>query len=247
MQCKLSVNIDHVATLRQARDTPYPDPIDAAVLAQLGGTDGITVHPREDRRHIQDRDVYALKQLLRVPLTLEMALTPEMVDLALDVRPAACTLVPELREERTTESGLVVVGQETRLQPLIQKLLDTGILVSIFIDADAGQITAAHSLGIQYIEIHTGPYALAATPADLDREFQIVADAADCAHHLGLRVNAGHGLHYHNTKRIASMPTIEWLHTGHGIVAHAVMVGMERAIRDYQEILRQAEYDRRAG
>ncbi len=238
---KLSVNIDHVATLRQSRDTPYPDPIDAAVLAQLGGTDGITVHPREDRRHIQDRDVLILKQILQVPLTLEMALTSEMVELALQVQPYACTLVPELREERTTESGLRLVGRESVLKPNIQKLLDAGIKVSIFIDAETDEISAAHSLGAHYVEIHTGPYALASTPEKEDEQFQIVERAARHADNLGLKVNAGHGLHYHNTTRIAASPFIEWLHTGHSIVSFAVLVGMERAVREMQEIIRRAD------
>lgn len=234
---KLSVNIDHVATLRQSRGTLYPDPVHAAVLAQLGGADGITVHPREDRRHIQDRDVFLLKQILQVPLTLEMALTDEMTELALQVMPPACTLVPELREERTTESGLVVHGREHHLRPNIQRLLDAGIAVSIFIDADQDQIQAAHQLGVPYIEIHTGPYALAKTPRELDCEFGIVQDAAEFAAGLGLKVNTGHGLHYHNTARIVSLPMIEWIHTGHSIIGQAIMVGMERAVRDMKAIL----------
>ncbi len=240
---KLSVNIDHVATLRQSRNTPYPDPVQAAVLAELGGTDGITVHPREDRRHIQDRDVHILKQTLQVPLTLEMALTDEMVELALEIKPFACTLVPELREEQTTESGLAVSGRENELQPNIQKLLDAGIIVSIFIDADANEISAAHSLGVQYVELHTGPYSLAASQDEEDEQFKIVRRAAEHAHGLGLRVNAGHGLHYHNSTRIAALQIIDWLHTGHSIVSHAVLVGMERAVRDMQEIIRRAGWD----
>jgi len=237
---KLSVNIDHVATLRQNRGTPYPDPVDAAILAQLGGADGITVHPREDRRHIQDRDVRILKQVLQVPLTLEMALTDAMVDLALEIQPTACTLVPELREERTTECGLRVRGREKILQPKIERLLDAGIWVSIFVDAEKDEITAAHSLGAQYVEIHTGPYSLAATPADEDRQFNIVAQAAEHAKNLELCVNAGHGLHYHNTARIAALPLVNWLHTGHSIIAYALLVGMERAVREMQEIIRRA-------
>ncbi|MBI1387885.1 MAG: pyridoxine 5'-phosphate synthase [bacterium] len=237
---KLSVNIDHIATLRQSRDTAYPDPVEAAILAQLGGADGITVHPREDRRHIQDRDVYLLKQVLRIPFTLEMALTPEMVKLALDVKPECCTLVPELREERTTESGLAVAGREAKLQPLIDPLLDAGIDVSIFIDAEADQITAAHSLGAQTVEIHTGPYSNAKTREAEDHEFQIVVNAAEHARGLGLKVNAGHGLHYTNTTRVAALPAIGWLHTGHSIIGMAVMVGMERAVREMKTLLNEA-------
>ncbi|MEW6235942.1 MAG: pyridoxine 5'-phosphate synthase [Candidatus Omnitrophota bacterium] len=243
---KLSLNIDHIATLRQARDTPYPDPVDAAVLAQLGGADGITVHPREDRRHIQDRDVELLRRMLQVPLTLEMALTNEMADLALAIQPHACTLVPELRQERTTESGLQTAGREKILQPNIQKLLDAGILVSIFIDAKAEEIAAAHSLGVQFVEIHTGPYSLASTPKEEDKEFAIVVKAAEQAEKLGLNVNAGHGLHYRNTARIAALPQIQWLHTGHSIISYATLVGMERAVREMKTLIDHAAERRRA-
>ncbi|MBD3267806.1 pyridoxine 5'-phosphate synthase [bacterium] len=247
MPPKLSLNIDHVATLRQSRDTQYPDPIHAAVLAQLGGVDGITVHPREDRRHIQDRDVYLLKKTLQVPLTLEMALTDEMVDLALDVKPRACTLVPELREERTTESGLQLVGREEKLQPNIQRLLDAGIIVSIFIDPDFDQISAAQGLGVQYIELHTGPYALAQIPEQEEKEFQIVVKAAEHAVDLGLKTNVGHGLHYHNTTRIAALPMIDWIHTGHSVISHAIFVGLEEATRQMQAIIRNAPLYHPAG
>ena len=241
---KLSVNIDHVATLRQSRDTQYPDPVHAAVLAQLGGTDGITVHPREDRRHIQDRDVEILMDTLLVPLTLEMALTNEMVDFALRIQPHLCTLVPEAREERTTESGLAVAGNESKLQPKIQRLLDAGILVSIFIDTDEDEIKAAKDVGADCIEIHTGPYALAKSARKEDEELKLVIHAAQYANGLGLRVNAGHGLHYHNTQKIAVLQDINWLHTGHSIVSHAVLVGMERAVREMKEIMRNAVLNR---
>lgn len=237
----LSVNIDHVATLRQARDTPYPDPVEAAILAQLGGADGITVHPREDRRHIQERDVHLLKRILQVPFTLEMALTAEMVDLAVEVEPYACTLVPELREERTTESGLRVVGREEKLQPLIDRLLEAKIEVSLFIDPELDSIRAAHSLGVSTIEIHTGPYSLAHSQEEEDEEFRVVLRAAEHAHALGLRVNVGHGLHYRNTARLAEVPIISWFHTGHSIVSHAVFVGMERAVREMKTILNQSK------
>ena len=242
---KLSLNIDHVATLRQSRDTRYPDPVHAAVLAQLGGVDGITVHPREDRRHIQDRDVFMIKETIHIPLTLEMALTDEMVDLALKVKPVACTLVPELREERTTETGLAVAGFESRLRPNIQKLLEAGIIVSIFIDTDLDQIKAAHSLGVQYVELHTGPYSLAKNAQEEDLEFKIVVKAAEFASQLGLRVNSGHGLHYHNTARIAALPFIDWIHTGHSVISQAIFVGMERAVREMQEIIRSASLHQR--
>ncbi len=239
-RAKLSANIDHIATLRQSRNTPYPDPIHAAVLAQLGGVDGITVHPREDRRHIQDRDVFLLKETLQVPLTLEMALTDEMVELALKVQPYACTLVPELREERTTESGLRVKGREGQLHSKVQKLLSEGIVVSIFIDADPDEITAANTLGVPYIEIHTGPYSLAKSPAEEDLEYNKVLEAIQKAKSLGMNVNVGHGLHYHNTSRLAALPEIDWFHTGHSIVSRASLVGMERAIREMIEILYQS-------
>lgn len=234
---KLSVNIDHVATLRQSRDTKYPDPVEAAVLAQSGSADGITVHPREDRRHIQDRDVFLLKEILQVPFTLEMALTPEMVDLAEKVKPECCTLVPELREERTTESGLQIIGREDKLQPLIDRLHKAGIEISIFIDPETDQITAAHRLGAQMVELHTGPYALAQTTQQEDEEFKIVVRAAEHAKSLGMNVNAGHGLHYRNTQRIAALPLIGWIHTGHSIISRALFVGIEQAVREMKDIL----------
>ena len=240
---KLSLNIDHVATLRQARDTSYPDPVEIAVLAQLGGVDGITVHPREDRRHIQDRDVHILKEILKVPLTLEMALTDEMVDFALEINPFCCTLVPEARRERTTENGLRIIGNESELHPRIERLLDGDIQISLFLDAEIDQIIAAQSLGVQFIEIHTGPFVLAKNSAEEEEEFQKVANAAERATELGLKVNAGHGLHYHNTERIAALPMIEWIHTGHSIISHALYVGMEQAVRDMKEILYRAEFD----
>ncbi len=237
---QLSVNIDHVATLRESRHTAYPDPIHAAVLAQLGGADGITVHPREDRRHIQDRDVELLKETIQVPLTIEMALTDEMIDLALEIKPYMCTIVPESREEQTTESGLAVVGNESVLQPKVLRLLDAGILVSIFIDTDKEQIQAAKNIGADFVEIHTGPYSLAASPEEEDEKLEEVIFAARFSKELDLQVNAGHGLHYQNSKKIASLKEIAWLHTGHSIVAQAVYCGMEKAVRDMKEIMRSA-------
>lgn len=234
---KLSVNIDHVATLRQARGTPYPDPVQAAVLAELGGADGITVHPREDRRHIQDRDVRILHAMLQIPFTLEMALIPEMVELAESIKPHACTLVPEKREEQTTESGMALRGREKQLQPLVERLVNANVEVSIFVDAVEDEIRAAHQLGAHTIEIHTGPYAVAATSAEEDHQFAIVIRAAEFATSLGLNVNVGHGLHYHNSARLAAVPLIGWFHTGHSIVSHAVLVGMERAVREMKAIL----------
>jgi pyridoxine 5-phosphate synthase len=234
---KLSVNIDHVATLRQSRHTPYPDPVYAAVIAQLGGADGITVHPREDRRHIQDRDVELLKETLQVPLTLEMALTDAMVALALDIKPYMCTIVPESREEQTTESGLAVAGNESILQPKVLKLLDAGILVSIFIDTNQNQIKAAKNIGADYIEIHTGPYALTTTPEEQDDQLTTVVTAAKFAKELDLGVNAGHGLHYQNTAKIAALKEIDWLHTGHSIISQALFIGLQQAVRDMKDIM----------
>ncbi len=234
----LSVNIDHIATLREARGTHYPDPIHGATLAVLGGTDGITVHPREDERHIKKRDVRILKEILEVPLTLEMALVPEMVDLAIEIQPALVTLVPEKREELTTEGGLAVAGVEERLRPQLSRLMEAEIPVSIFIDPDEEQIQATAALGVPYIELHTGAYANATTPAEEDREFEILANALECGIQLGLKVNGGHGLHYHNTTRIARMPGIQALHTGHSIICHAVFVGLERAVREMKELMR---------
>lgn len=237
---KLSVNIDHVATLRQSRNTPYPDPVYAAVLAQLGGADGITVHPREDRRHIQDRDVYLLKETIQVPLTLEMALTDEMVDFALEIKPYMCTIVPESREERTTEKGLAVSGNESELQTKILKLLDAGILVSIFIDTNKEQITSAKNIGADYIEIHTGPYALTTTPEEQDDQLQTVIETAHFAKGLNLGVNAGHGLHYQNTAKIAALKEIDWLHTGHSIISQGLFTGLQQAVHDMKEIMKHA-------
>lgn len=237
----LSVNIDHIATLRQARGTRYPDPIHAATLAILGGADGITVHPREDRRHINERDAKILKEVLTVPLTLEMALVPPMVDLALDVQPALVTLVPEKREELTTEGGLAVAGVEENLRPELTRLMEGRISVSIFIDPDETQIKAAADLGVPFVELHTGAYSNARNPAEEDREFEILSNALEYGLSLGLKVNAGHGLHYHNTVRIARLPGVYALHTGHSIVSHAVFVGMERAVREMKALARSDE------
>ncbi|MFH1744145.1 MAG: pyridoxine 5'-phosphate synthase [bacterium] len=233
----LSVNIDHIATLRQTRGTSYPDPVHGATLAVLGGADGITVHPREDRRHINERDVKILNEVITIPLTLEMALVPEMVDLAIEIQPSLVTLVPEKREELTTEGGLAVAGVEEKLRPQLARLMEAHVPVSIFIDPDETQIQAAADMGVTFIELHTGAYATAKTPADEDREFEILSNALEYAINLGLKVNAGHGLHYHNTVRIARMPGIYALHTGHSIIAHAIFVGLERAVREMKALM----------
>lgn len=233
----LGVNIDHVATLRQARRTVEPDPVAAAVLAELAGADGITVHLREDRRHIQDRDVRLLRQTVRTHLNLEMAATEEMVAIALDVRPDYVTLVPERREEVTTEGGLNVVGQFDAIAKVVQTLQFDGIPVSLFIDTDHSQIEASAQTTAQFIELHTGPYAEARSEGDRHTQLEILALGCDKAQRHGLRINAGHGLTYWNVGPVARLPGMEELNIGHTIVSRAVLVGMERAIREMKAAL----------
>ncbi|MFZ4640845.1 MAG: pyridoxine 5'-phosphate synthase [Nodosilinea sp.] len=233
----LGVNIDHVATLRQARRTVEPDPVAAAVLVELAGADGITVHLREDRRHIQDRDVRLLRQTLRTHLNLEMAATDEMVAIALEVKPDYVTLVPERRQEVTTEGGLDIASQIDRLQGVVASLQGAGIPVSLFIDASPGQIEAAAHTRAEFIELHTGPYAEARDQVDRDRQLQALVEAADLAQGLGLRVNAGHGLTYWNTYPVACIRGMEELNIGHSIISRAVLVGLERAVREMKQII----------
>ncbi|MFM7424031.1 MAG: pyridoxine 5'-phosphate synthase [Elainella sp.] len=233
----LGVNIDHVATIRQARRTVEPDPVAAAVLAELAGADGITVHLREDRRHIQDRDVRLLRQTVRTHLNLEMAATDEMVGIALDIRPDYVTLVPERREEVTTEGGLDVAGQQPRMQQIVATLQAAGIPVSLFIDADERQIRAAAATSAQFIELHTGQYAEAKLEQQA-KELEILARGCEQALSLGLRVNAGHGLTYWNTYPVACLPGMEELNIGHTIISRAVLVGMERAVREMKQAIR---------
>ncbi|MDX2232047.1 MAG: pyridoxine 5'-phosphate synthase [Leptolyngbyaceae cyanobacterium bins.349] len=228
----LGVNIDHIATIRQARRTVEPDPVAAAVLAELAGADGITVHLREDRRHIQDRDVRVLRQTVRTHLNLEMAATDEMVAIALEVRPDYVTLVPERREEVTTEGGLDIAGQRDRMAQVVSTLQHAGIPVSLFIDADAEQIAASAAVQAQFIELHTGQYAEAKTERDREQELKILAEGCDRALTAGLRVNAGHGLTYWNVYPVACLPGMEELNIGHTIVSRAALVGMERAVRE---------------
>lgn len=236
----LGVNIDHVATLRQARGTRYPDPVQAALLAEQGGADGITLHLREDRRHIQEHDLERLAPALQTRINLEMAVTEEMLAIAERVRPAFCCLVPEKREELTTEGGLDVAGQPARLQEACERLARAGIQVSLFIDPEAHQIMAARAAGAPCVELHTGAYADAATEAaradELDRIHKGVALGVE----QGLTVNAGHGLHYHNTEAIAAIPGVHELNIGHGIVARAVFSGLEQAVRDMKALIRGA-------
>ena len=236
----LGVNIDHVATLRQARGTRYPDPVQAALVAEEAGADGITIHPREDRRHIQDRDVLLLKEVLQTKMNLEMAVTDAMLAFAEQVRPACVCLVPEKREELTTEGGLDVDGQEERVARACERLTRIGAEVSLFIDPDPVQIDAAVRCGAPVIELHTGEYAEAATPEQADASFRILADAVSYARKKGLIVNAGHGLHYHNTERVAAIPGINELNIGHAIVARAVFTGLKEAVKDMRAILDRA-------
>jgi pyridoxine 5-phosphate synthase len=228
----LGVNIDHIATLRQARRTVEPDPIAAAVLAELAGADGITVHLREDRRHIQDRDVRLLRQTVRTHLNLEMAATDEMVAIALDIHPDYVTLVPERREEVTTEGGLDIAGQKQRLAEVVTTLQAAQIPVSLFIDADPDQIAAAVAVEAQFIELHTGRYAEATHELSRSQELKTLAEGCKQAIAAGLRVNAGHGLTYWNVYPVACIEGMEELNIGHTIVSRASLVGMERAVRE---------------
>ncbi|MCK0106024.1 pyridoxine 5'-phosphate synthase [Marinobacter sp. S0848L] len=236
----LGVNIDHVATLREARGTRYPDPVQAALVAEESGADGITVHPREDRRHIQDRDVLLLKEVLQTKMNLEMAVTDAMLTFAEQVKPECVCLVPEKREELTTEGGLDVVGQEERVANACKRLADIGAEVSLFIDPDRAQIDAAVRCGAPVIELHTGEYAEATTPAQAEATVKVLEDAVAYAREQGLIVNAGHGLHYHNTERVASIPGINELNIGHAIVARAVFTGLRDAVKEMRAILDRA-------
>jgi pyridoxine 5-phosphate synthase len=229
---RLGVNIDHVATLRQQRGTRFPDPVFAASLAELGGADQITVHLREDRRHISDRDVHVLRKTVQIPLNLEMAATDEMVRIALETLPEMVTLVPEKRAERTTEGGLDVVGQAQALRPLLNQLRSAGILVSLFIDPVPEQVRMAATLQAQTIELHTGDYCEARAALSRSQELSKLDAACTLAHSLGLTVAAGHGLDYHNVQAVAELPYMEELNIGHAIVCRAVFVGLERAVRD---------------
>lgn len=233
----LGVNIDHIATIRQARGTVEPDPVAAATLVELAGADGITVHLREDRRHIQDRDVRLLRETVRTHLNLEMAATDEMVKIALDIKPDYVTLVPERREELTTEGGLDVAGQRDRMEGVVDTLQSAGIPVSLFIDADRAQIEASVEVKAQFIELHTGQYAEAKTEADRDRELAILREGCNQAISAGLRVNAGHGLTYWNVYPIANLLGMEELNIGHTIIARAVLVGLERAVREMKQAM----------
>ncbi len=233
----LGVNIDHVATLRQARGTRYPDPVKAALDAEEAGADGITVHLREDRRHIQDRDVRVLAEVLQTRMNFEMGVTEEMLAFAEKIRPAHICLVPEPREELTTEGGLDVAGQEARIRDAVQRLAAAGCEVSLFIDPDPRQIEASARIGAPAIELHTGRYADAAHPAKQARELARVREGVAFGLSLGLIVNAGHGLHYHNVEPVAAIDGINELNIGHAIVAHALFVGFRQAVAEMKALI----------
>ena len=234
MNIRLGINIDHVATIRQARRTVYPDPVAAALLAEKAGADLITLHLREDRRHIQEADVRELRTLLTTRMNLEMAVTAEMLALALEIKPHDVCLVPERREELTTEGGLDVIGHFDAVADACARLGAAGIRVSLFIDADTRQLDAAHAAGAPVVEIHTGRYA-EAEAAEADREFERIQAALAHGSSLGLHLHAGHGLHYDNVSRIAALAEIEELNIGHAIVAQAIFVGWQRAVSEMKE------------
>ncbi len=236
----LGINVDHIATLRQARGTNYPDPVHAAAVAEHAGADGITIHLREDRRHIQDRDVYLMQQTLQTRMNLEMAVTDEMLAIACEVKPVFCCLVPEKREELTTEGGLDVAGQQDKINQAVAMLSAAGIQASLFIDADKKQIDAALLSKAPYIEIHTGHYADAATEAEQHKELGRLIEGIKYADNLGLKVNAGHGLTYFNVKAIAAIPEIIELNIGHAIIARAAIDGLDKAVRDMKQLMLDA-------
>jgi pyridoxine 5-phosphate synthase len=233
----LGINIDHVATLRQARGTRYPDPVKAALDAEEAGADGITVHLREDRRHIQERDVRVLKEVLQTRMNFEMGVTEAMLAFAEEIRPAHVCLVPETRQELTTEGGLDVAGQEDRIRAAVERLARIGCEVSLFIDAELEQIEAAKRVGAPAIELHTGRYADASTPADAAIELERIRVGVACGVANGLIVNAGHGLHYHNAEAVAAIPGINELNIGHAIVAHALFVGFKAAVTEMKQLI----------
>ncbi|WP_413440568.1 pyridoxine 5'-phosphate synthase [Synechococcus sp. MIT S1220] len=238
----LGVNIDHIANVRQARRTVEPDPVPMAMLAELGGADGITVHLREDRRHIQDRDVELLRQTIRSRLNLEMAATSEMVAIALRVRPDMVTLVPERREEVTTEGGLDIISQKAALTDLVSQLQEVGIPVSLFVDPDGRQLEASKLCGAQWVELHTGAYAEAGW-TEQPQELARLSEGSVIARQLGLRVNAGHGLTYQNVEPVAALPGMEELNIGHTIVARALAVGLQQAVREMKALIQNPRLD----
>ncbi|MBO5423078.1 MAG: pyridoxine 5'-phosphate synthase [Fibrobacteraceae bacterium] len=244
MAVKLGVNIDHIATIREARKIREPDPVAAAVLAELAGCHGITAHLREDRRHIQDRDIRLLRGMVTTHLNMEMAPSPEMIQFALDLHPDMATLVPENRLEITTEGGLNVAAKAEELSKAIAKLKQNDILVSVFIDPESSQVKAAKKVGADFVEFHTGKYSNAYDMGDsreVESELSAIQDMTLLAHKYGLRINAGHGLNYRNVGPIAAIPHIEELNIGHSIIGRAALVGMERAVKEMLEAIRRAD------
>ncbi|WP_298156969.1 pyridoxine 5'-phosphate synthase [Ferrovum sp.] len=234
---QLGVNIDHIATLRQARGTRYPSPVRAALLAEYAGADAITLHLREDRRHIQDRDLEILREVLTIRMNLEMAVTDEMLAIATRIRPHDACLVPERRQELTTEGGLDVVQQFERVRHACTVLAAAGVRVSLFINADRDQLEAARAAGAPVVELHTGQYAEMDGEEEIQKELERIRSATELGTRLGLRVNAGHGLNYHNTRPVAALPLIRELNIGHAIVAHALFVGWESAVREMKALI----------
>lgn len=244
---RLHINVDHVATVRQARRTDEPDPVRAAVLAELAGADGITVHLREDRRHIQDRDVRLLMQTVRTGVNLELAVASDVLEIAIELQPMTATLVPEKREEITTEGGLEMTSQREKIEAAVRQLRDAGIRTSLFIDPDPESIRASAEMGVEAIELHTGEYAerwkerhIADGAAAVKAQLQRLSASAALAHSLGLDVHAGHGLTYENVSYVAAIAQIEELNIGHSVVSRAMLVGMERAVREMKDIIVQA-------
>jgi pyridoxine 5-phosphate synthase len=237
---KLAVNVDHVATLRQARGGKEPDPVAAAAIAELAGADGIIVHLREDRRHIQDRDLKLLRHTVKTRLNLEMAATEEMIAMAISVKPEMCTLVPEKRQELTTEGGLDVRMNQQAIEKTIERLQEAGIAVSLFIDPDADQIKVSNKIGADYVEIHTGAFSEAMDWKSENQELIKIENAVKLAVKLGMGVNAGHGLNYSNIKKVAALGSIEEFNIGHSIISRAVLTGLDRAVRDMVDLIKYA-------
>ncbi|MFO8071487.1 MAG: pyridoxine 5'-phosphate synthase [Polyangia bacterium] len=233
---RLHVNVDHVATIRQARGESYPDPIPAAAICEMAGASGITIHLREDRRHIVDRDLRLMRQVVSTALNLEMAATDEMIGIAREVKPDICTLVPEKREERTTEGGLAIASNTAAVEAAVDSLRKAGIRVSLFVDPDADELEASRETGAEMVELHTGDYCNA-SGTERDAELERLVAGAKRASDLGLRVAAGHGLHYHNVRPVACIPQVEELNIGHALIARAVFVGLERAVHQLLEAM----------
>ncbi|URJ32375.1 pyridoxine 5'-phosphate synthase [Blochmannia endosymbiont of Camponotus sp.] len=236
----LGVNIDHIATLRNARNTTYPDPIYAAFIAEQSGADSITIHLREDRRHITDRDVKMLRKTIQTSMNLEIAATDEMINIACILKPHCCCLVPERRQELTTEGGLDIINQSNKLQDIIFKLTEAGIRVSLFIDPNEQQISVAYNIGAPYIELHTGMYSHAIDAATQNLEYKRIKKSVQYAVDNGLKVNAGHGLNYYNVRPIAALPGIQELNIGHSIISRSIFCGLPKAIQDMKKLIQDS-------